>query len=77
MQRPSYTRGFTNAIPSPSTPPELRTPTAQTMTAPHIPKALHVKRITLTSKKNWWMGELQVTPFFLSIQSNLHNLQWK
>jgi hypothetical protein len=58
MQRPPFTRGFSNAISSPPTPPELRTPTAQTTTVPHIQKALHVKRVTLTSKKNWWMVEM-------------------
>jgi len=58
MQRPSYARGFTNPLTSASPPPEQRTPTAQTAAIPHIPKALHVKRVTLTSKKNWWMVEM-------------------
>ncbi|KAG6855699.1 hypothetical protein H0H87_011890 [Tephrocybe sp. NHM501043] len=46
---------FTNAV---ATPTEPRTPT---VSAP-VPRAqtatMHVKRVTLTSKKNWWMVEM-------------------
>lgn len=71
MQRPAFTRGFTNGL-TPSTPPSPPTPTVPTPTVPHMAKALHVKRVTLTSKKNWWMGEfwfffLQVGSFFQPI----------
>ncbi|PFH46184.1 hypothetical protein AMATHDRAFT_156052 [Amanita thiersii Skay4041] len=52
--RPNYTRSFSTA------PNDQRTPT---LAAPQpvraIPKGtMHVKRITLTSKKNWWMVEM-------------------
>ncbi|KAG5641946.1 hypothetical protein DXG03_003935 [Asterophora parasitica] len=56
--RPAFNRDFSNAV---STPTEARTPT---VTAPSLstpgPRAatMHVKRVTLTSKKNWWMVEM-------------------
>ena len=50
---PVFTRGFGN-LQIPETPTEPRTPTLQTPVP--RPLAMHVKRITLTSKKNWWMG---------------------
>ena len=54
--RPAFTRGFSSHH-TPETPTESTTPTPQTP-APRQPKAMHVKRVTLTSKKNWWMGAL-------------------
>ncbi|KAF8070116.1 kinase-like domain-containing protein [Lyophyllum atratum] len=53
--RPAFNRAFTNAV---STPTESRTPTV-TAPAPRVQTAtVHVKRVTLTSKKNWWMVEM-------------------
>jgi hypothetical protein len=54
--RPAFTRAF-NSFHTPETPTESITPTLQTP-ALRQPKAMHVKRVTLTSKKNWWMGAL-------------------
>ncbi|KAF8971118.1 kinase-like domain-containing protein [Flammula alnicola] len=54
--RPAFTRGFSN-LQAPDTPTEPRTPTVQPA-VPRPPKAMHVKRVTLTSKKNWWMVEM-------------------
>ncbi|PPQ83610.1 hypothetical protein CVT25_006295 [Psilocybe cyanescens] len=54
--RPAFTRGFSSAQ-APDTPTESRTPTVQ-HTVPRPPMAMHVKRVTLTSKKNWWMVEM-------------------
>ncbi|KIM45418.1 hypothetical protein M413DRAFT_442094 [Hebeloma cylindrosporum] len=54
--RPAFTRGF-NSLNIPETPAESITPTLQTP-APRQSKAMHVKRVTLTSKKNWWMVEM-------------------
>lgn len=60
--RPAFNRAFTNAVTVPPTPTEPRTP----IVAP-TPRAqtatMHVKRVTLTSKKNWWMGELHVLSY--------------
>ncbi|KAJ6625783.1 kinase-like protein [Mycena sp. CBHHK59/15] len=47
MQRPAFSRGPT-LTPMPGT-PAVATPQTATM---------HVKRVTLTSKKNWWMVEM-------------------
>ncbi|KAF5385892.1 hypothetical protein D9615_002587 [Tricholomella constricta] len=53
--RPAFNRDFTNAV---LTPTESRTPTVTTP-APRVQSAtMHVKRVTLTSKKNWWMVEM-------------------
>jgi len=58
--RPAFTRGF-SSLHIPETPTEPITPPLQTP-APRPPKAMHVKRVTLTSKKNWWMGALATSP---------------
>ncbi|KAJ7693376.1 kinase-like domain-containing protein [Mycena rosella] len=52
--RPVFTRGFTSTS-HVSTPTNL-TPVVSTPGA--NPKPMHVKRVTLTSKKNWWMVEM-------------------
>ncbi|KAJ7745448.1 kinase-like domain-containing protein [Mycena maculata] len=51
--RPAFARAFTSSLLGPPTPTNL-TPTVST------PKTatMHVKRVTLTSKKNWWMVEM-------------------
>ncbi|KAF9482235.1 kinase-like protein [Pholiota conissans] len=54
--RPPFTRGF-SSLQVPDTPTEPRTPTVQSP-LPRPPKSMHVKRVTLTSKKNWWMVEM-------------------
>ena len=46
-------RTFTIAIPGV---PDQKTPTIAHPTP--RPKPMHFKRVTLTSKKNWWMGTL-------------------
>ncbi|KAF8160644.1 kinase-like domain-containing protein [Crassisporium funariophilum] len=56
--RPAFSRGFTNALTTSTTPTEPRTPTVQSVVPPRPPKSMHVKRVTLTSKKNWWMVEM-------------------
>ncbi|KJA20048.1 hypothetical protein HYPSUDRAFT_836395 [Hypholoma sublateritium FD-334 SS-4] len=57
-QRPAFSRGFTS-LQAPETPTEPRTPVAQTpVPLPRPPISMHVKRVTLTSKKNWWMVEM-------------------
>ncbi|RDB16681.1 putative serine/threonine-protein kinase HSL1 [Hypsizygus marmoreus] len=56
IPRPAFNRAFTNAIPSPAEP---RSPTAPAHQPSHLQTAtMHVKRVTLTSKKNWWMVEM-------------------
>ncbi|KAJ7141389.1 kinase-like domain-containing protein [Mycena epipterygia] len=52
--RPVYTRGFTSTSHAPTPTnmsPAITTPGPKTAT-------MHVKRVTLTSKKNWWMVEM-------------------
>ncbi|KAF7315801.1 Protein kinase domain-containing protein [Mycena indigotica] len=51
QQRPSYNRG-----PSTSSTPASVTPTV--LDVKPAPKPMHVKKVTLTSKKNWWMVEM-------------------
>ncbi|KAJ7217690.1 kinase-like domain-containing protein [Mycena pura] len=71
--RPGYTRGATSS--SFATP---TTPGTQSTT----PKPMHVKRITLTSKKNWWMVEMDeeeepppdVTTFSSSEETAVENM---
>jgi hypothetical protein len=49
--RPVFARGFpSSALATPTNlSPAVTTPKSATAT-------MHVKRVTLTSKKNWWMG---------------------
>ncbi|TFK44240.1 kinase-like domain-containing protein [Crucibulum laeve] len=56
MQRPAFNRPFSNAITV--TPTEQRTPSIPGPAPPLRQKTMHVKRVTLTSKKNWWMVEM-------------------
>ncbi|KAG6810065.1 hypothetical protein H0H92_013499 [Tricholoma furcatifolium] len=53
--RPAFNRAFTNAVATPTEPrtPTVAAPMSRTQTA-----TMHVKRVTLTSKKNWWMVEM-------------------
>ncbi|GLB37036.1 putative protein tyrosine kinase [Lyophyllum shimeji] len=51
--RPAFNRAFTNAVSA--TPTEVKSPTVAT---PAPRATVHVKRVTLTSKKNWWMVEM-------------------
>ncbi|KAG6850140.1 hypothetical protein H0H93_000525 [Arthromyces matolae] len=55
LGRPAFNRDFTNAVvtPTDSMTPTVAVPTPRTKTA-----TMHVKRVTLTSKKNWWMVEM-------------------
>jgi len=56
--RPAFNRAFTNAVTTsteqPKTPIIMSPPQNRVQTGA---ATVHVKRITLTSKKNWWMGE--------------------
>ncbi|KAF5322059.1 hypothetical protein D9619_001328 [Psilocybe cf. subviscida] len=55
--RPAFTRGFSSAQAPMDTSSDMKTPTVLSP-LPRPPKAMHVKRVTLTSKKNWWMVEM-------------------
>ncbi|KAG5638056.1 hypothetical protein H0H81_002090 [Sphagnurus paluster] len=48
--RPAFNRAFTNAVAADA---KASSPTSSTPRAPTA--TMHVKRVTLTSKKNWWM----------------------
>ena len=52
--RPAF-KAF-NSSQSPISPIDTRTPIMQNLAPPRPPKTMNVKRVTLTSKKNWWMG---------------------
>lgn len=56
--RPAFARGFSSAQAPMDTSSDSKTPTVQAP-LPRPPKSMHVKRVTLTSKKNWWMGTLR------------------
>lgn len=74
--RPAFNRAFTNAVTTPTEQPKAKSPTVmapqnrvQTGAA-----TVHVKRLTLTSKKNWWMGEcgrdvVMSVPFLMIMKS--------
>ncbi|KAG6866367.1 hypothetical protein C0991_005288 [Blastosporella zonata] len=51
--RPAFNRAFTNAVATPTETPTIPAPVSRAQTA-----TMHVKRVTLTSKKNWWMVEM-------------------
>ncbi|KAG5716784.1 CBL-interacting serine/threonine-protein kinase 17 [Termitomyces sp. T112] len=53
--RPAFNRAFTNAV---ATPTEPLTPTIAAPVPRSKTTTMHVKRVTLTSKKNWWMVEM-------------------
>ncbi|KAL0956607.1 hypothetical protein HGRIS_002744 [Hohenbuehelia grisea] len=67
IHRPSLNRSFNSAAlslsPTDDSPiaSSVKTPTMASIpsaTLPRKPSAMHVKRVTLTSKKNWWMVEM-------------------
>ncbi|KAF7321935.1 Protein kinase domain-containing protein [Mycena kentingensis (nom. inval.)] len=75
MSRPAYSRGPTGSSQSSSAPPVSATP---------IPSTVHVRRVTLTSKKNWWMvemdeeeepPELDASQFSTSEQTAVENIE--
>ncbi|KAJ7091857.1 kinase-like domain-containing protein [Mycena belliarum] len=51
--RPLFHRGFASSSQGPVATPTNLAPTGATQ-----PGTMHVKRVTLTSKKNWWMVEM-------------------
>jgi hypothetical protein len=69
-QRPVFTRGFTSGTSLAPTPTNL----SPAVSNPGKTGTMHVKRVTLTSKKNWWMGE-QTLPALLDVLSDM--LQWR
>lgn len=66
--RPAFNRTFSNAVTSPMPEPAIPAP------AQRVP--MHVKRVTLTSKKNWWMGEQKNHKSWCPVLTRLY-LQWK
>ena len=79
-RQPSFSRGLS----SPPGTPLAMTIEPRTPAVPHTPRpplptmptpTMHVKRITLTSKKNWWMGK-QRSHFWLSAAHEAPQLRW-
>jgi hypothetical protein len=85
MTRPAPVHAPRSFTSPPGTPlPSAVDPTRPAMTnrptLPSLTAAMHVKRVTLTSKKNWWMGERSLILRYVrawAAHGSLIFLQWK